>query len=275
MKRIEFRWLKVDWRAELQLIQPYMSDCGGVVCITGSKSSACNTFVKLVRDEIEEVEGNVCVRLAPEDETTRYPAAIVVKLEQKLGVGMASPDKLSVASDIHAAGHVDIRDVHVTWESGPFERPEELLRRTKGTIDQIEKRVHDTKVAVILEQWYGEEGMPTGTVRWFWDSLWDRGLEMLVDQGFLLLCVCETQDGDRECSDLAPQPDTQIALPSRYQGETREQAVSDVASLFASLTGETNEVAHARADSLLVAWEDRPDKLHVGLPAQRLAFQSR
>lgn len=275
MRRIESKWLKVDWRAELKLIQPYISDRGGMVCITGSPSSACNTFVKLVRNEIEKTEGNVCVRLAPQDPSTRTPQDIVVKLQQKLGVQTARPQQQRVASDIKAAGDVRITNVDVTYESGAFERSEELVSRTQSTIDEIGHRLHHDRVAMILDNWHTKDGMPAGTVRWFWDNVWDSGIETFVEHGFLLLCVCETADGDPQCSDLAPQPDTQIALPPRYTGESRQQALDDLATLLTSLTGEPDAESHARADSLLVAWSHQPDKLHAGLPIHRLVLQSR
>ncbi len=275
MRQIESSWLKVDWRIELQQIEPFLSDRGGIVYLVGYPSSACNTFVKLVRNEIEATEGNVCVRIDPQDPTTRTPIEIVSKLEARLGIDTTSIQELRVASNIQAGRDVRISNVDVNYELSPFERSEELLLRTRGIIAEIGNRVRNSKVAAVLDNWHKNDVMPVGTRRWFWDSLWYGELETLADEGFLLLCVCETDGGDPRFSDPAPRPNALITLSPCYTGESRNQAVDDVAKLLMSLTNEPYAVAHARADSLLIEWSDQPDKLHGGLPSQRLGLQSR
>lgn len=259
--------LEIDWVAQFTQAQPYLQGRGGVVCIHGTPSSACNSFLKQIRGRLRQGDCHT-LQLNPEDPTTRTPDDILVKIADRIGLSSSpqAPPLVTVASDIEAGGNVNVHDVVVNV-GGPA-RSAAQVREITG---QMRAVLANRRIVLILDNWQrGAPGippeyeMPISTVRWFWQTLWPDGLEPLADSGLLVLCVYETTDRFPHPS-FAHSPDCRIQLPAKYEGEARQVAIRDIAELLKD-PSETLDVTQIRAETFLRAWDDEPAQVHGRLP---------
>lgn len=267
-------WLEINWRLEMKKMQPYLLDRGGIICIHGSESAACNTFIKLIRRKIAESEGACTIQINPSDEETRSSIGIIHRLETKLGITseMSIPN-IQIGNYISAGSGVEISDITVELRDDPFQELKKKQLRCESLIEEIKRKSQNQKIAVVLYKW---DQMYEKTVEWFWNDLWYEGLHDCIENGLLLICLYEGNiPGIHYLNGEAPEPDLDLQLPPLYIAESRIFAREDLSRLFSQITNETYESSLARADGVLISNHYQPTALHTNLPLHRLELSSR
>ena len=262
--------LRVNWREELSRVQPFLADRGGVVCISGCRRSAINSFVKLLRSEVKATGAGFSLRLGLDDSTTRYPHDIIVKLETQFGMTVANPPSVTVLKDIRARGNVDIQgvDVDVHFPHGGYVSPQ----RTDAVAAEVGKRTQQQKCMFVLDNW--DERHRDG-FEFFWNDLWLNRLAKFIPLGLLLLCVFQTEDGALPAHETIGRSDCTVQLPPRYAGQGLDHACADLTALLVKWTSDTPESCALVARSLLTEWNNEPGRLHERLHLQRLLHSGR
>ncbi len=269
MRRVSLDWLRINWNSELNQMEPHLYHRGGLVFISGSRTSACNSFLKLLRNIVEASDG-LSIQLYPEDSSTRTPIDIVAKLAAKLAVNLDEDGETEtpyqVLHGLYAGGDIKIEDVNVKFE-GALNSKSDLSQHTNIVACEFKKTIeNDCKVLLILYNW---KLAPEDCVFWFWNGLWSCGLEELIEKGLLVVCAGEMDFQELLESTLNNHPDKFIQLPERYQGDSLETAIDDVAVLIGKTSNHSHETSRAIARSLLVNWEYYPSQLHAKLPLQQ------
>ncbi|HEX8890361.1 MAG TPA: hypothetical protein VF779_14505 [Pyrinomonadaceae bacterium] len=262
---------EIDWDGPMDEMSSFISSQGGIVIVTGFPTSACNTFLKLIRHRIKELKpGNLCVKFDPEDHTTRYEEGILAKLEQKLEIA-DSRAKREFLNDNDVGGDMAVTGVFVNEMPDPIRSQRRNLGRVDKIIKAIKARVQTNRIAFILASYHK---MPEETISWFWNQLWEEGLEELVDTGLLVLCAYETQDAGFPDGNSLPRLDYEIRLPAQYDPVDRARVLQQVAEYIITRRQVTPEKAQVFAESWLSDWNYSPSRLHGALVVNTLRLKN-
>lgn len=255
--------IRVDWRESLGILDPYIMHQGGVVAVTGYPTSACSTFVKLVRQAItDQGSDNISIFFNPDDELTHTRDDIIVELEQELKIRNSPSGSLSVGSNIEAAGSVTLNNISIYNEPSTYDISLGNARRIERIVQALGEQVQARRIVLILYNWHN---LAHKTQRWFWKEFWINSLERFLSRGLLVVCVYQTENGNLPMSDLLPLPDCLVTLPASYEKEEREYALQDIADYLIQASGENPQVARIRAETLLMEWSNQPSVVHSRL----------
>ena len=271
--------LRIDWREQINDLEPYLDSKGGVVGVGGSPASAYESFITLVAEEFEaRNEGSKYLRLIPEYPATRTASDIIRLLEDELGIEYAPPAgpplnlNVSTASGIKSlTGNVSVERIESTVNVFPTSGARGQGKRTERIIAAARERSRSSRLALILDDC---PGMPADSFTWFWQQLWKRGLRELTGKGLLILCGSVTPNGNYQHRRPAQQPDTVITLPVKYGGDNYLHALEDLSTLLSSELAESLEKARIRAETLLIStWSLLPEQTHNNLYTEILKLR--
>ncbi len=247
---------------------PFISSQGGVVIVTGFPTSACNTFVTLIRHQIKSLkQGNLCLQFNPEDHTTRYTEGILAKIEQKLAIS-DRPAGGNYFNNNEAGRDMEVTGVFINEMPDPTRNQRRNLGRVDKILQAVKEQVKINRIVFILASYHN---MPEETISWFWNQLWDEGLEGLVDSGLLVLCAYEATDGGFPSGISLPRLDCEIRLPAQYDQCDRQQVLQQVTEYIIQHAGVDSVRAQVYAQSWLDDWNYCPSKVQSGalaFPAQ-------
>lgn len=264
--------IRINWRSQIKELEPFLEGQGGIVHVHGSWKSACNSFVKLIRQRIAHVPSGLSIRLAHDDPATRYPAAIAFKLAKKVGAALEQQRPDQVLSDIHAGGDISIDSVSIDLSGhGSRDRIPDSVQM-KHLLERTAEWVHRGRVCLILFNW---DQVPVDTVKWFEYNLWNGGLSELTNSGFLLICVSESCGDSGQDELFSWAPTCSLYLPPVYQGSDKLHALEDMAGILQRLMEIDSEEAHARADSLLTANRSPSEAYNAIIAHQMRAITAR
>jgi hypothetical protein len=270
--------LKIDWRGQINTLEPYLESRGGVLGVGGGPTSAYESFITLMVEEFEtRHEGNKCVRLIPGYLATRTASDIISLLEEELGIEYAPPAdpsvnvNVNVASRIRSLGRVDIKNIENRVSVSPASSASNQVKRTERIIATVRERLQTCRLALILD---GCPDMPTDSFMWFWQQLWKRGLKALPRKGLLVLCGSITSNGNYQHRAPAQVPEKVITLPAQYDDANYLHALEDLSGLLAGELAESLEEARIRAQTLLIStWSLLPEQVYNNLYTEILKLK--
>jgi len=260
----------IDWVEPARLFDPFVAGKGGVVVLHGAPESACNTFRKVIRNQLREKPGAVTIELSPVDEASRSASDILAKLYDKFGMDEPVEFRTSVATDLTAGRDILLTDVTVNVGTEGFAARLATIARAKKVVQAIELRLNGGRAAFFLNDW---NELPKSVRQWFWDDFLGERLDWLLENGLLIVCTYETPDGIHDHDGATPA--LAVRLPSMYDGEDRSQALTDIAALATEHGGYSHEEAHIVAETLLNEWSSVPALVHSRIIGQLISWQSR
>jgi hypothetical protein len=262
MSRIEGR--KFDWETPMSLAEPFISSSGGIIVISGYETSACNSFAKLIRDEIKSRNAETLfIQINPINETTHTPDDLIVFLEDELNIDthMAS----NIASNIKAfesnevGGNMEAH-LNIYTASDPSEISRKKFQRIKRIIQTIEQEVLRRRIVIII---YNYHKMRRETAEWLWSRFWIDRLEGLATRGLLILCAYEGASGGLTDDDSVPTPYSLISMPATYENADRQHVIRDVTNCLVREANMAPGEAGVLAENLLDDWKYQPSKVQA------------
>src|SRR5438128_2284243 len=110
----------IDWKREYERLDPYLRSVGGVVQIRTPAESPASAFTKALRSHMEHQSWQrrwQTIQIDGNNAATHYLSDMVTQFERSLGLSaetpLASKPTIQVASNIEAAGNVEISDISV------------------------------------------------------------------------------------------------------------------------------------------------------------------
>ena len=226
---------RLDRREIFNRLKPYFDGQGGLLHVRSScpKTAAREIFLEQIRNLLESMSGINVLFNPGQDEHTRYPKGIALKLAEKLGVNARPPHLVpqqgwgaSVASGIRAGGHVSIKNVNYTENYILYNQDssvENLMEQCRTAIQTMLQR--NERVLLII---ISDKTMPPETSRWFWTEMWDNQLKVWMEKGVWILYAGN--------SDLLPSdlPREEVSL----YGELRDTDLSHVEEELIRIAGQ-------------------------------------
>lgn len=265
MSSVEGR--KFDWDTPTSLAEPFVSGGGGIIVISGYETSACNSFAKLVRDDIKSRSADTLfIQINPRGETTRTPDDLVAFLEEELKIDGQVPS--NVGANIRAfesnevGGNMEAH-LYVYNVSDPSEISRKKFQRIKRVIQTIEQQTQARRIVIII---YDYHRMRRETAEWFWSRFWIERLDSLAERGLLVVCAYEGPDGSLADDDPVPMPYSLIPLPATYENADRQHAIRDVTDCLIREANMADAEARVLAANLLDDWKYQPSKVQARIP---------
>lgn len=246
----------VDWKRELAQLDAFLRRKGGVIQIRTSPESPASAFTKALRSLMEhqpwerrwrtiQIDGN--------NAATHYVSDMITQIERSLELPELRSATVQIGNAIHAGGDVQIRDISVNLTQD--------TRQAHARVDRIVEHLRGQASSMRLCLFFFEsEKADPKELAAFRTLLWERGLEDLIQEGFLLVDV-----GAGTVPNWPPQSDVLLDLLPHYDEQAQRDAVRDLTELALGekLFAEEKE-ARAFA-ATMVAGNIRPKDLYANL----------
>lgn len=249
---------RIDWKNKLTPIEPFLDGTsGGLVCILGGASSGWRSFIKILRQMLQETD--LILLINSEDETTRSPEMIIQAIEQELSLSPEHPAiEANLVQDIKAKGNVHTGDTYIQVDQPD---PSFRLHARTAKIKTALEKLDSPRLVIIVE---GCQGLPKATTNWLWSSLWDRNLSKIPHEKILMVCVCEASSGNCSWGQKRGQPEIQIELAGEYSGDDLEEAIRDLTEYFHKPELDYDKI-YTMAEGFLMGCKKQPALVYSSL----------
>lgn len=217
---------RLNWKAEIKKLRPYMEGRGGVVAIEyASEDAAPEKFNYLLKEDFGKPGNGMwnSMRIDHEWYTTRRAEGILDELDRLLGeAGFAAEGKaehapLTLLSENTVKGNMTVNMVGVVLHGG-YIRTDRLLRaRVKSVCGAMRRYVDAGGHFMIVVN-----DAPISNQATFWREIWNDGLSHASGDNVLLIIHAGPKAGRLQHSE-SPSPDEVIYLPSSVESDDSRQ----------------------------------------------------
>lgn len=254
------RAYRINWREKIGGFQKFIANGSrGRVCVAGLETSACNTFLKVLHDLVEEADPHAIFEVVePESGFAIEGSQIVERLENELGIKYErNHSQIHIHQNINAGEQVGAGPItaQISEEGSPAINLPDRFFRVKSELHQKNRRLiifvincHEVKKRTNYWLDYLCQDFPGQTA----------AMHTLIIRG------CETKH--RVCAHRhgLADPDHWISLPGRYQEHSLIDAIDDLADIL-KMRGFEEANAKIKAQSWLEAYEFFPKLLYENL----------
>jgi hypothetical protein len=224
---------RIDWREQLEALEPFLCAEGGVVHAVTSDSGAGSTFAKLVRARMASGASErrwISIQIDESNPSTHYFEDILVQIELSLEIPPVADTSagpvVTIGSDVRAK-QVEINDIAVTINEAGERAPGAgaIRQRVERIGNYINSDLANRVGLIFLNSHRHREA----DLRRFFSQMWDPHLQTLTAGGLLLVDIADPRE--QRCDVWPPDPTCVIDLPDRFMGPALAEARSDLAAI--------------------------------------------
>lgn len=234
------------------MLQPYLSDRGGVVHVRVAADAPASAFVRQLRSEMEY--GNwrrrwISVQIDGDNSATHYVSDMVEQLETSLEVSaghdssVVLPSTINVGTNNQAGGSVTVSGNQVSINFDSRVSFAQITRRVAAIRRHLENQEEDVRLAVVLSH---SPASDEREIKAFVDQVWEGSLSSLADSGALLVYLAPE---GRPAPEWAPPACVDIELHPHLDELSSRQAVADLTAIAVNqrlFTSDADAAVYAR-----------------------------